>query len=209
MAGLRSLDANQYQNMTGDLDRRCMMHKTLTTMIASLTTAMLLSASAANATVYRFTFESFDSELTAVGEITVNAADEVTAVSGLISGLANQTISSVTSNPNFSGPAYSPDGSFIYNNLYYPSGLSFDIDGLLFATEQDLGGYWNLWGNSPGNYSLWESAGPYNYSVEESGTLSVAAVPELSTWAMLGLGFAGLSVAGRRRAPRLAERSLW
>ena len=58
------------------------MHKTLTTMIASLTTAMLLTVSTANATVYKFTFEFFDSELTATGEITVNAADEVTAISG-------------------------------------------------------------------------------------------------------------------------------
>src|SRR5271169_2658376 len=56
----------------GDRDGRRMMRKTLTTMIASLATAMLLSASAANATVYKFTFESFDTQLTATGEITVN-----------------------------------------------------------------------------------------------------------------------------------------
>src|SRR5277367_5349706 len=191
MAGVCSLDANQYENMTGDRDRRCMMHKTLTTMIASLATAMLLTASPTNATAYRFTFESFDSEVTATGEITVNAADEVIAIAG-----------------EFSGPAYSPDGSFIYNNVYYPSGMTFDIYGVLFATAQNPGGYWNLWGNSPGDYSLWESASSYNYPIEESGTLSVAAVPELSTWAMLGLGFAGLGVAGRRRAPRLAQRSI-
>jgi hypothetical protein len=177
-----------------------MMHKTLTTMIASLAAAMIFSTSTSNAAVYKFTFESFDLQLTAAGEITVNAADEVTAISGFISGLTDQTIGSVTPNPNFSGAAYSPDGSFIYNNLYHPSGLSFDIDGLLFATAQNPSGYWNLWGNSPGDYSLWESAGPYNYPIEESGTLSVAAVPEPSTWAMLALGFAGLSVAGRRRA---------
>jgi hypothetical protein len=36
----------------------------------------------------------------------------------------------------------------------------------------------------------------------------MAAVPELSTWAMLGLGFAGLGVAGRGRASRLPEASL-
>ncbi len=184
------------------------MHKTLTTMIASLATTMLLAALPANATVYKFTFESFDSELLATGEITVNPADEVTAISGLISGLTDQTIGSVTLNSNFSAPAYSPDGSFIYNDLYYPSGLAFDIDGVLFATAQNPDGYWNLWGNSPGDYSLWESANSYNYAIEESGTLSVAAVPELSTWAMLGLGFAGLGVAGRSRARRRVEESL-
>jgi hypothetical protein len=184
------------------------MHKTLTTMIASIATAMLLTAATANATVYKFTFVSFDSQLTAAGEITVNAADEVTAISGFISGLADQTITTVSPNPNFSGPAYSPDGSFIYNNLYHPSGMAFDIDGLLFATAQNPGGYWNLWGNSQGDYSLWESSSPYNYPIQESGTLSVAAVPELSTWAMFALGFAGLGLAGRRRAPRPAEESL-
>jgi len=184
------------------------MHKTLTTTIASLAIAMLFTASAANATVYKFTFESFDSELTAAGKMTVNAADEVTGVSGTILGLVNQTISSVTPNPNFSGPAYSPDGTFIYNNLYYKSGMSFNIDGLLFTTAQNPGGYWNLWGNSPGNYSLWESAPGAGYPIQESGTLKVAAVPELSTWAMLALGVACLGVVGRGRGPRLAEASL-
>jgi hypothetical protein len=177
-------------------------------MIASLATAMLLTVSPANATVYGFTFESLDSKLTSTGEITVNAADEVTAVAGQISGLVDETIASVTPNPDFSNPAYSPDGSFIYNNVYYPSGMTFDIYGMLFATAQNPGGYWNLWGNSAGSYSLWESGSPYNYPIEESGTLSVAAVPELSTWAMMGLGFAGLTFAGRRRAPRLMQRSI-
>ena len=111
----------------------------------------------------------------------------------------------IAPNPNFSGGAYSPDGSFIYNNLYHTSGMPFDVDGLLFVTAQNPGGYWNLWGTSPGNYSLWESAGTQNYPIEESGTLSVAGAPELSTWAMLAVGFAALGlVGGRRRTARLA-----
>ena len=123
------------------------MRKNLFTMIAGLATAMLLNASGANAAVYKFTFNSFDDELTATGEITVNAAEQVTAVSGVISGLVDQTITAVTPNPNFSSPAYSPDGSFIYNNVYYPTGMTFDINGLLFVTAQNPGGYWNLWGD--------------------------------------------------------------
>jgi hypothetical protein len=182
-----------------------MMRKNLFTMIAGLATAMLLNASGANAAVYKFTFNSFDDELTLTGEITVNPAEQVTAVSGVISGLVDQTITAVTPNPNFSSPAYSPDGSFIYNNVYYPTGMAFDTNGLLFVTAQNSGGYWNLWGTSPGNYSLWESAGTQNYPIEESGTLSVAGAPELSTWAMLAVGFAALGlVGGRRRTARLA-----
>jgi hypothetical protein len=87
---------------------------------------------------------------------------------------------------------------FFYDNVYYPAGMPFDVNGLLFVTAQNPGGYWNLWGNSPGNYSLYESAGG-SYPVEESGTLSVTPVPELSTWAMLAMGFAGLGLVGRRR----------
>ena len=177
-----------------------MVRKTLITTVV----ATLFGVSTANATVYKFAFESFDAELTAAGQITVNAAGEVTGVSGMISGLANQTISAVTPNPNFSSTAYSPDGSFIYDNLYHASGMPFDVDGLLFVTAQDPGGYWNLWGNSPGNYSLWESAGSYNYPIEESGNLSVTATPEPSIWAMLLIGFTGLGFAGYRSTKRTA-----
>src|ERR1700734_2638859 len=186
--------------MTSGPGRRCMMRKVLVPTIATLATAMLFTMTTANAAIYDFTFQSNDSELTATGQFTVNASDEVTGISGAVSGLTNQTISGVTANPSFPSSSYSPDGSFIYDNLYYPTGAtSFDVNGLLFVTNQNPGGYWNLWGTSPGNYSLYESAGSYNYPIEEFGSLSVAAAPEPSTWAMLALGFAALSLVGRRR----------
>jgi hypothetical protein len=174
--------------------------------LAVAVAATVFAPALANAAVYKFTFESFDAELSATGQMAVNTAGEITDVSGVISGLANETISAVAANPNFPGAAYSPDGSFIYNNLYHASGMNFDIDGLLFVTAENPGGYWNLWGTSPGNYSLWESVGSYNYPIEESGNLSMTAVPEPSTWAMMLLGFAGLGYAGyrRARAPRAA-----
>jgi hypothetical protein len=128
----------------------------------------------------------------------------VTAVSGVISGLTSQTISGVAANPSFPSASYSPDGSFTFNNVLHPTGNAFDVDGLLFVTAENPGGYWNLWGTSPGNYSLYESAGSYTYPIQESGTLSVAAAPEPSTWAMLAVGFASLGFFGRRRTARLA-----
>jgi hypothetical protein len=201
MSGVGSLSGSHEEDMTGGGDRRCMMRKFMVTMIA----ALLFGASTANAAVYKFTFESFDSELTAAGQFSVDTAGQVTAVSGAISGLADQTISAVAGNPSFPSAAYSADGLFIYDNLYHASGLTFDINGLLLVTAQNPGGYWNLWGTSPGDYSLWESAGG-NYPIQESGTLSVTAAPEPSTWAMLALGLAALGIVGRRRrrAPRLA-----
>jgi hypothetical protein len=86
-------------------------------LLAAAVAAAFFAPAAANATVYKFTFDSFDRELTAAGQMTVDSTGDVTGVSGTISGLVNQSISSVAPNPNFAGPAYSPDGSFIYNNL--------------------------------------------------------------------------------------------
>jgi hypothetical protein len=117
------------------------MRKTLVTIMATLATATLLTVTTSNATIYKFTFQSSDAELTATGEFTANAADEVTSVSGTISGLTNQTISGVTANPSFPTASYSPDGSFIYDNLYSSTGMAFDYSGLLFTTAQNLGGY--------------------------------------------------------------------
>jgi hypothetical protein len=175
-----------------------MMHKSLITTIVALTTAALVTITAANAATYKFRFQSSDAALTATGQFIVDAADQVTGVSGVISGLADQTISAVTANPGFPNPSYSPDGLFIYDNVYHSTGLPFDVDGLLFVTAQNTGGYWNLWGNSPGNYSLYESAGG-SFPIQENGTLSVTPVPEMSTWAMLATGLAGLGLVGRRR----------
>jgi hypothetical protein len=176
-----------------------MMRKVLVTTIATLATAMLFTMTTSNAATYKFTFQSNDAELTATGEFTVNAGNDVTGVSGAISGLTNQTISGVTANPTFPSASYSPDGSFIFDNLYSPTGMAFDYYGLLFTTAGNPGGYWNLWASSPGAYSLYESAGSYNYPIQEIGSLSVAAAPEPSTWAMLALGFAALTFFGRRR----------
>jgi PEP-CTERM motif len=182
------------------------MRKVLVTTIATLATAMLFTMTTSNAATYKFTFQSNDAELTATGEFTVNAANDVTGVSGAISGLTNQTISGVTANPTFPSASYSPDGSFIFDNLYSPTGMAFDYYGLLFTTAGNPGSYWNLWASSPGAYSLYESAGSYNYPIQEMGSLSVAAAPEPSTWAMLALGFGALTFFGRAASKRLAWR---
>ena len=181
------------------------MRKTLLTMIAVMATATLLTVTSSSAETYKFSFQSSDAELGATGEFTVNAADQVTGVSGIVAGLTDQTISGVFANPSFPNSSYSPDGLFIYDNLYSPTGTAFDYSGLLFTTAENPGGYWNLWASSPGTYSLYESAGG-SYPIAESGTLSVAGAPEPSTWAMLALDLIALTFVGgrRKRTGRLA-----
>jgi hypothetical protein len=116
-----------------------MMRKTLFTMIAALATETLLTVTTSNAATYKFTFQSSDAALTATGEFTVNAADQVTGVFGAVAGLTNQSISGAFANPSFPNPSTSPDGLFIYDNLYSPTGMVFDYSGLLFTTAEKSG----------------------------------------------------------------------
>ncbi len=173
-------------------------------VLAAVTTAAmmaLVSVSTADAATYQYTFTSTDGQLSASGDISVNGSNEVTAITGTIGGIVNQTISSIATNSDFPNYTTSSDGMFYYNNLYVSTSPYLDINGLLFSTAENSGGFWNLWFNS-GNYSLWESVAGRGYAIQETGALTVAAVPELSTWAMMGLGFAGLALAGYRRAAR-------
>ena len=184
------------------------MRKTSAALFAALAITAILPATVANATVYAFSFASFDGELTAAGQMTVDASSDVVAVSGTISGLVNQTISGAVANPDFPNAATSPDGMFIYNDMFHNSNPRFDIDGLVLKTVENAAGFWNLWGNAPGDYSLWESVGYGAYPVQERGTLAVFAAPEMSTWAMMLAGFAGLGLAGWRRQPHRTAISL-
>ena len=109
------------------------MNNTLVTRLAALVAAAVLTASAADASVYRFDYESAGDALNAAGAITVDAFGEVTGISGTISGLVDETISGMVANPNFPGVATSPDGSFIYDNAFHSSGQPFDVYGLLFT----------------------------------------------------------------------------
>jgi hypothetical protein len=119
------------------------------------------------------------------------------------------TVIGVVLNPSYPGSSYSPDGAFIYDNAQYSSQPYLDNPGVLFTTAANhppSGGYWNLFSNGSDPYDLYESVPSVGYTIAETGTLTVtlaSGVPEASTWAMMALGFAGLSVAGCRRTVRL------
>ena len=146
------------QEMTCRTGRRCMMRKVLVTTIATLATAMLFTMTAANAATYEFTFQSNDSELTATGQFTVNAADEVTGVSGAVSGLTNQAISGVDRQSELPELVLQPR-RFVHlrqSLLLHRQRLRLSA-GCCSPRRENPGGYWNLWATSPGAYSLYES----------------------------------------------------
>jgi hypothetical protein len=176
-------------------------------LMASLAGA---ATSEACASVYDFQFAS--PEATASGQFVVDpTTDQVTSISGLVSinGQPIDTITTILADPSF--PSAYNNGPFIYDNTYYAGNPVFDVDGVLFATAGNPGGSWNLWGNGPDSYSLYEYVPNVGYAVAVTGTFAVStpeasssavSAPEPSTWAMLLLGFAGLGFAGYRKANR-------
>jgi PEP-CTERM motif len=79
-----------------------------------------------------------------------------------------------------------------------PNGLLFDVG--TTTTEWGMHPLFAIWseGNGYGSAFTGQVAGVEYYNIQGIATSS-GAVPEPSTWAMLGLGFAGLGLAGWRR----------
>lgn len=105
-------------------------------------------------------------------------------------------LSSSVSNP----PPGAPPGYTDYESTYDPDRQHFIAlrsgEGLIIAVEDSwttLPQYTTL--NTPHNGSVWENGGDFNDLV-----LLITPVPEPSTFALLGLGFAGLAAFARRRS---------
>ena len=177
-----------------------MSKRNLATLIASMTAVILATWSTANATVYNFTFDSTSESI--IGQLTVDTSDnEVTNITGTLSGIVNDTINGFIASPSFPNPVSLPGDAFIYDNVFYPGQDSLvDQFGVVFTTAGNPGGYWNLWSDAPGDYLLDESnlAGDYPIIIS-GGNLDPTAVPEPSTWVMMLVGLAGIGSAAYRR----------
>jgi len=174
--------------------------RNLATIIVSVAIVILATWSGANAKVYNFTFSSGSESIN--GQLTVDMSDnEVTNMTGTLSGAVNDTINGFIANPSFPNTVSTPGGAFTYDDAFYPGRDSLvDAFGIVFTTAGNPGGYWNLWSGAPGNYSLYESSLGGGYPVGISGgSLDPIAVPEPSTWVIMLIGLAGLGSAACRR----------
>ena len=83
------------------------------------------------------------------------------------------------------------------------TGMPFDVNGLLFTTVQNSGGYLEPLGEFARQlFAVGVRLVAKITRLRRVENLSVIATPELSTWALMLLGFAGLSYVGHRRARR-------
>jgi hypothetical protein len=165
--------------------------------VAALTAAV---ATTADAGVYMFNYTGGGE--TGNGFFTTDASG--TVVSGVGSfdfpGLGGPVIADIL-------PGSGIDGAFIWDNLF-----PVDAPGLLFgdATAQNeinlfvrsgLAGVGTTF-----NASLYDAVPPntQNYIGFDSGVLTITAVPEPATWAMMLLGVAMIGLAVRRRREAVA-----
>jgi hypothetical protein len=174
-------------------------------MLALVGAALTLFSPAAKASLYIFDVNA--GGIDASGSFTTDAAV------GVIGNILTLT-GNVVGGPSPGAISFVPslgstinDTTFIYDDILYPDKhQQFDNNGLMFETA----GYeYNVFTNGPEDYAFYAAAiGTQTYILAASGRDAVngfvTAVPELSTWGMMLLGFAGVGFVAYRRAKRTA-----
>lgn len=154
----------------------------------------------------KFTYDQSSGQLQSItGNVVVGGVTE--AIGVLVTG---------------SSPFYPDPGNtngFTFDNIFDPTTGTFPLNGILFSFGSS--NYGSFYFNPEAFFSTWLPAGPTSpsdcsaedlYCPGDTGTLkfaSVAPVPELSSWAMMLLGFLGIGLLGGavRRSPPQAPDS--
>lgn len=164
--------------------------KKILSALALVVAASGLLMPSAHADTYNFNYLSADNDFNANGQF-YTTGNTITGISGNVNGNA---ITSLLTGQS---------GGFSYDNQII-AGPTLSLQGVLFSVAGDVPGQeWNLFGSqdAPLNGSLLAWVPGASYTVITSGTLTVSAVPEPATYALMlaGLGVAG--VISRRRKP--------
>jgi hypothetical protein len=174
--------------------------KTKQSVLALAVASVLFAGNALADDHYSFDFLATGYEVTGTFTTsdTLNAVNgyDILGITGSVIGVGGGEITSLILNPGQPFPTI--NYGFIYDNVLFPAAAqSLNINGVLFTT--DSGAIWNLWGNTPTNYELY-SYSPVAVDVR-GGSMSLTAVPEPETYAMMLAGLGLMGFVARRRKP--------
>jgi hypothetical protein len=177
--------------------------------------AALGAASTASATVYDFTFvgstyDITDGTFTTASTLNSDGTYNIVSASGdLTSSDSSLPQGAFTLVPGNGVSIPTTDGAEDYSNLYTPGAASFADNGLELAGAGGL--EINIYNGPNAGFGGCASdclsvpqAGGSLYNPGDAGGVSITAVPEPATWAMMFLGFGGLGVAMRSQRRKLA-----
>jgi hypothetical protein len=174
-------------------------------VLLGLATAALVAAMPAQAATYAYSYTatSASAPFLASGHFVVTGGF-VTSITGNVDGDAITSLQSTAGLTPFNATQfYSPDNYYYFNNKFYNADPVFDDGGLLFYTAS--GKEYNFFSDGPGAYHFLASV-PFGARgiAESTGTLSITAVPEASTWILMIAGFGLVGVSARRRSVAIA-----
>ena len=159
--------------------------------------ALIGATCSAQASVYNFTIDSVDYDV--VGQITTSG-NLITSISGQMTGLLSASITGLGDQPNI---FYTSD------NVFNPSAPYVSNEGVLFSAGGFFFNVYSVANGSTFQYYISTNQFGNDYFTDplyNPGSLivggTIAAVPELSTWIMMIVGFGGISLVGSARAAK-------
>jgi hypothetical protein len=169
-------------------------------VLVGLAAAALVATMPAQAATYAYSYiaTSESAPFLASGRFVVTGGS-VTSITGNVDGDAITSLQSTVGLTPFSTTQFnSPDNYYYFNNKFYNADPIFDDGGLLFYTAS--GKEYNLFSDGPGAYHFLASVPFADRGIADStGTLSITAVPEASTWMLMIAGFGLVGISARRR----------
>jgi len=147
--------------------------------------------SPAGAAVYTVAFDGANFKLLA--NITTNAADLITDLNGSVLNKGNQVTTALT--------GVLPLGTqslWTFDNLFSAGSNPLSFDGIVL-TSANPNFLYNLFASGGNTFlSTTDPDGSF-YANVDLGVLTVGAIPEPATWAMMLVGFFGIAVVATRR----------